>query len=196
MTGKIFVITGPSGVGKGTICETLLREHPELTLSISATSRTMRTHEADGVNYHFKTREMFERMIANDAHEPDPQKHQLLEWAEYNGNYYGTPRQAVEASLATGRHVLLEIEVQGALIVKEKFPAACLIFILPPSLDELERRLRGRGTDAEKDILNRLQLSQQEIALRDQFDYQVVNDDLTRCLSEVAAIFKRCVAMV
>lgn len=188
MQGKIFVITGPSGVGKGTLCQELLRANPDLKLSVSATSRPIRPHEQDGVNYHFKTREQFEAMVAHDRNEPDPAKHHLLEWAEYNGNYYGTPRAAVEEALRSGQSVLLEIEVQGALMVKEAFPAACLIFITPPSMEELERRLRGRGTDAEEAILSRLEISRQEMALQERFDHVVSNCLLGDCVDELKGI--------
>jgi guanylate kinase len=190
MTGKIFVITGPSGVGKGTLCEALLRENPRLTLSISATSRPMRAHEQDAVNYHFQTRDAFEAMIAHDRAEPTSTRHHLLEWAEYNGNYYGTPREAVEQALQSGKSVLLEIEVQGALMVKEKFPAACLIFIAPPSMEELERRLRGRGTEEEVSILNRLAISRDELTLSERFDHVVVNADLDVCLNSIRTLMQ------
>lgn len=190
MTGKIFVITGPSGVGKGTLCQLLLERSPDLRLSVSATSRAMRPGETDGVNYHFKTREQFEAMIAHDRGESVPEKHQLLEWAEYNGNYYGTPREAVQQLLDEGKSVLLEIEVQGALIVKEKFPEACLIFITPPDMEELERRLRGRGTDADENIRQRLEISRREMELRHRFDYVISNCTLDTCVDELEAIIR------
>lgn len=185
LRGNIYVVTGPSGVGKGTLCNLLLEANPALCLSISATSRGMRVGEQDGVNYHFKTREAFEAMIAHDDAEPNPERHHLLEWAEYNGNYYGTPRAAVETALMQGNHVLLEIETQGALLVKRKFPAARLIFIAPPGMDELERRLRGRGTEQDVDIENRLRIAQQEMELQDRFDHVCVNADLQTCLVEL-----------
>lgn len=192
MPGNIFIITGPSGVGKGTLCELLLKANPMLSLSISATSRSMRAGEQDGVNYFFKTREAFEAMIAHDQNEPNPEKHELLEWAQYNGNYYGTPRAGVQAALNTDRHVLLEIEVQGALMVKQKFPSACLIFIAPPAMAELERRLRGRGTEGDADIENRLAIAHQEMALQDQFDHVLINADLQTCLQEIQALMAHC----
>jgi len=187
-TGNIYIITGPSGVGKGTLCALLLQEHPALCLSISTTSRGMRPGERDGVNYHFKTRIEFEAMIEHDRGEQDPQRHHLLEWAEYNGNFYGTPRAAVENALAGGKHVLLEIETQGALLVKSKFPAACLIFIAPPSMEELERRLRGRGTEADAEVENRLRIARHEMTLQPEFDHVLVNADLRRCVAEVRAL--------
>ncbi|WP_373531262.1 guanylate kinase [Vampirovibrio sp.] len=186
--GRIYIITGPSGVGKGSLCQLLLEAEPRLRLSVSATSRIMRAGETDGVSYHFKTRPEFEAMIAHDQAQPDPILHELLEWAEYNGNYYGTPRQAVEETLSNGGDMLLEIETQGALQVKRKFEAACLLFIAPPSFEELERRLRVRGTEAEPDIENRLRLSRHEMTLQDQFDYVLVNENLKTCLQAIQAI--------
>ncbi len=185
MSGNIFIITGPSGVGKGTLCNLLLQEESSFQLSISATSRAMRAGEQEGVNYYFKTREAFEALIAEDAQEPDPHQHHLLEWATYNGNYYGTPRSGVQQALNAGCNVLLEIEVQGALMVKEKFPSACLIFIAPPSIEELERRLRGRGTEQDADIESRLAIARQELALQDRFDHVLVNEDLQLCLERL-----------
>ncbi len=188
MTGNIFVITGPSGVGKGTLCAALLRDNPGLVLSISATSRDRRENEYDGVNYYFKTRAEFEAMIAHDQGMADPRLHHLLEWAQYNGHYYGTPRSGVEIALSGGKSVLLEIEVQGALMVKEKFPQACLIFIAPPSLEELERRLRGRGTETEEHILSRLEISRREMDLRHRFDYVLANCEVDACIQELRQV--------
>jgi guanylate kinase len=188
--GKIYIITGPSGVGKGALCQLLLAEDEGLQLSISATSRAIRAGETDGISYHFKTRPEFEAMIAHDEAQPDPGEHYLLEWAEYNGNYYGTPRHGVEAALNAGKNVLLEIETQGALQVKRKFEAACLIFIAPPSLQELERRLRIRGTEAEIDIENRLNISRHEMTLQNQFDYVLVNENLKTCSQAIQAIIQ------
>lgn len=188
MTGRIFVISGPSGVGKGTLCERLLKQSKRLRLSVSATSRAQRAHEQDGVHYLFKTPQAFEAMIAHDQGETDATKHQLLEWAQYNSNYYGTPRQAVEAALHADQDVLLEIEVQGALQVKAKFPQACLIFIAPPDEEELARRLRGRGTEDEMDVQSRLSIAREELALQTQFDHVVVNADLEACMRDLSAL--------
>jgi guanylate kinase len=190
MPGKIFVITGPSGVGKGTLCERLLTLDLNLTLSISATSRPCRAHEQEGVNYFFKTREGFEALIEADRNEPDPEKHHLLEWAPYNDNYYGTPRQEVQAALASDRNMLLEIETQGALAVKRKFPEACLMFIAPPSFEELERRLHSRATDTDADILSRLDIAREELKRQAQFDYVFVNANLDDCLARLQAQIK------
>ena len=180
-SGKLIVLTGPSGVGKGTLVRALLARHPDLYLSISATTRCPRSGEVDGKDYYFLTRANFEKMI---------QQNELLEWAEYAGNYYGTPRAKVEEKVNQGNTVLLEIEVIGATAIKQTFPDALRIFILPPSLDVLESRLRGRGTDSEDVIERRLDRAKEEIAVSSDFDYCVVNDDLEVALTKLeAAIF-------
>jgi guanylate kinase len=189
--GQIFVISGPSGVGKGTLCNHLLAEEPNLMLSVSATTRKPRNGEVDGINYHFYTPEKFEGMIEHDAHEINPEKHELLEWAQYNGNYYGTPRQAVEKACMEGHHVLLEIETQGAFQIKEKIPTACLIFIAPPSLEALIDRLKGRGTESDTEISNRFKIAQHELTLTSQFDITLVNNQLETCVQELREVVKR-----
>lgn len=189
--GHIYIITGPSGVGKGSLCKMLLAVEANLILSVSATSRAIRAGETDGVSYHFKTRAEFEALIAHDQAQPDAERHHLLEWAEYNGNYYGTPRSVVQDSLNEGKSVLLEIETQGALQVKRKFPSAHLIFVAPPSLEELEARLRTRGTEAEADIASRLEISRHELTLQDQFDYVLVNQRLEACMNAIREIIAR-----
>jgi guanylate kinase len=163
-------------VGKGTLVKALLNAHPDLHLSISATTRQPRPGEAHGQQYYFVDRATFEEMIATD---------QLLEWAEYAGNLYGTPRGAVEAEIAAGKTVILEIELVGARVIRETFPAAFRVFILPPSLDELERRLRDRGTDADPVIQQRLAHAQTELAASDEFDVQIVNDDFDTALRQI-----------
>ena len=179
--GQLVVITGPSGVGKGTLVRKLRSRHPEFYLSISATTRQPRRGEVDGRDYYFKSRQQFEEMIATD---------ELLEWAEYAGNYYGTPKQAVKEQINQGKLVLLEIEVVGARKVKESFSDALLIFILPPSMEELENRLRKRGKDAEEVILRRLECARDEIAASDEFDVEIVNDNLKATVFKVErAIF-------
>lgn len=188
MSGHIFIITGPSGVGKGTLCALLLKDDPQFKLSISATSRYMRQGEEDGVNYFFKTRDAFQAMIDHDDQQPDPTQHHLLEWAEYSNNFYGTPREPVEASLKQGLNVLLEIETQGAMLVKRKFPAACQIFIAPPDMETLEQRLRSRGTEAEADIQSRLEWARHELTQQAFFDHVVVNNNLEDCLREIRQI--------
>jgi guanylate kinase len=179
--GRLIVLTGPSGVGKGTILKELLQRHPELYISISATTRSPRSDEVDGVNYYFLTRDQFTEMIATDS---------LLEWAEFAGNYYGTPTQPVQAQISQGRSVILEIELLGARQVAKIFPESLKIFILPPSVAELEARIRMRGQDPESAIGQRLERAQAEIAAAEEFDWQIVNDDLPTALEQIeAAIF-------
>jgi guanylate kinase len=182
-SGKLIVLTGPSGVGKGTLVRLLLARHPELYLSVSATTRNPRPGEIDGKDYYFLSKEQFEAMI---------QAGQLLEWAEYAGNYYGTPRLKVEEQIARDRLVLLEIEVVGARKIKQTFPDALRIFILPPSLSELEHRLRGRGQDCEAAMTRRLERAREELAGSHEFDRQIVNDDLETALVDIeASIFSQ-----
>ena len=176
--GVLLVISGPSGAGKGTICN-LLREKIDLGYSISITTRAPRKGEVDGVNYFFKTVDQAKEMIAKD---------ELLEYAEVFGNYYGTPRKFVLDQLAEGKNVLLEIDIQGALQVKERYPEAVLVFIVPPSLEELERRLRGRGTDAEEVILKRLAGATHELSFAKEYKYLVVNDTAELAMEKVRAI--------
>jgi guanylate kinase len=177
--GKLVVITGPSGVGKGTIVKSLLAQNPQLFLSISATTRTPRDGEIDGVNYYFLSPEQFADMIEQSA---------LLEWAEYAGNYYGTPKKPVEESIQKGKTIILEIEVLGARQIQKNFPSATRIFILPPSFSELETRLRGRGNDSDQAIVKRLAKAKEEIAVSDEFDYQVINDDLEKAIAQIENI--------
>jgi len=176
--GKVFVLSGPSGVGKGTICEKLITNFPyPLVLSISATSRDPRPGEKEGVAYFFKTGDEFEDMIC------DPSA--LLEWAEYNGRYYGTPRDYVEKQIAKGVSVLLEIETKGAMQVREKWSEAALILIEPPSIEILEERLRNRRTNTERQIKDRMVIATRELAMKPKFDVAIVNDDLVTCCEEV-----------
>ena len=163
------MLTGPSGVGKGTLVRALLARHPELWLSISATTRSPRTGEVEGEHYVFLTPERFEQRVAEGG---------FLEWASFAGNRYGTPRDAVEAKLAAGRPVLLEIELEGARQVRRSFPAGLQLFVAPPSFPELERRIRGRGTDSEEAIQRRLARAREELAAATEFDAVLVNDDL------------------
>ncbi|MBE9204648.1 guanylate kinase [Synechocystis salina LEGE 06099] len=174
--GQLIVLTGPSGVGKGTLVQLLLERHPHWFLSISATTRSPRAGEEDGQSYYFLSKEEFQTWIGEEK---------LLEWAEYAGNYYGTPRQPVEAQIAQGKTVLLEIEVLGARQIKQTFPSARRIFILPPSVEVLEERLRGRGSDSETAIAKRLTQAQQELQAAGEFDHQLVNDDLERALNHL-----------
>lgn len=163
-------------MGKGTLCKKLLEENDKLFLSVSATTRAIRPKEVDGVHYHFKTTKEFESQI---------EANQMLEWAKYNENYYGTPLQAVTFQLNKGNSVLLEIEVKGALQVKEKYPDAFLIFIAPPSLEELRQRIIGRQSNTNEEIDQRMVISEWELSQQNQFDARLVNDDLEDCFEQL-----------
>ncbi|MFM7464389.1 MAG: guanylate kinase [Cyanobium sp.] len=167
--GRLTVLTGPSGVGKGTLVKALLKRHPELWLSVSATTRAPREGELDGVHYFFLSAEDFAQQVKGDG---------FLEWATFAGNCYGTPRAAVEQRLTEGQPVLLEIEVEGARQVRRSFPVGLQIFVAPPSFEELERRIRGRGTEAEEAIQRRLARAREELAAATEFDAVLVNGDL------------------
>lgn len=173
--GILAIISGFSGAGKGTVVNRLL-EKESYAVSISATTRKPRTGEVDGQNYFFRTKDEFEKMIANE---------QLIEYAEYVGNYYGTPKDYVFKKLDEGFDVILEIEMQGALKVKEKFPETALIFITPPSADELKKRLVGRGTETAEQIEKRMSRAVDECPYMNQYDYIIVNDDLDECVDEI-----------
>jgi guanylate kinase len=183
--GRLIVLTGPSGVGKGTLLKSLVQRHPELYLSVSATTRAPRPGEVNGKTYFFLSRPEFERMIAQG---------EFLEWAEFAGNFYGTPRQAVEEQIRQGRWVILEIELEGARQVRKHFPDAVRIFILPPSLLELEFRIRHRGTETEEAIARRMLRAQEEIDAASEFDIQIVNDDFEGALDRIeTALFSTAV---
>lgn len=175
--GILAVVSGFSGAGKGTLMKELLRKHPEqYALSVSATTRKPRTGEEHGREYFFLSREEFEQMIETDD---------LIEHACYVGNYYGTPKSYVLDQMKAGRDVILEIEIQGALKVKEKFPDTLLLFVTPPGADVLQQRLRGRGTETEEVIRDRLKRAVEEAEYMDQYDYILVNDDLAVCTEEM-----------
>lgn len=177
--GCLIVVSGASGTGKGTVCAELLKRRTSLRYSISATTRNPRNGEQDGVQYFFHSRESFEKMIADGG---------LLEWADVYGNYYGTPKAPIERSLEEGQDILLEIDTQGALNVMEKMPDGVFVFLLPPSLKELERRLRSRGTDAEEAIVRRLDAARDEIAAAKKYGYVVVNDVVKDAVDTIDAI--------
>lgn len=176
--GILTVVSGFSGAGKGTVMKELIRKC-NYSLSISATTRKPREGEVDGREYFFLTREQFESMIEND---------ELLEWAEYVGNYYGTPKKYVENQLKTGANVILEIEILGALKIKKQIPETLLLFITPPTAIELKKRLVGRGTESFETITKRLQRATEEVVYIDRYDYLVVNDDLDECVQLVNQI--------
>lgn len=178
-SGILLVISGPSGAGKGTLLNLLTKDIKSLELSISATTRKPREGEKDGVNYFFKTPEEFARMKQND---------ELIEWVEYCENYYGTPKKYVEDCVKSGKDVVLEIEVEGALSIKRKYPDCVLLFIVPPSFEELEKRIRGRGTENNKEIENRLERAKQEMQLAKNYDYIIVNDNLKKAVKQINCI--------
>jgi guanylate kinase len=177
--GILIVLSGFSGAGKGTLVKKLLETYDNYALSISMTTRAPRAGEQDGVHYFFTDREQFEKKIAENG---------LIEYAQYCGNYYGTPRAYVEEQLAAGRDVILEIEIQGALKIKELFPESLLLFVTPPTAAELERRLKSRGTETEEVIARRLSRASEESEGMEAYDYIVVNDNLETCVEELHQI--------
>lgn len=174
--GILVVVSGFSGVGKGTIMKRLTEKYDDYALSISATTRQPREGETDGKEYFFRTREEFQQMIAEDA---------LVEYACYCDNYYGTPRKYVEEQMASGRDVILEIEIQGALKIKKKFPDALLLFVMPPSAEALKERLIGRGTEPPEVIEARLKRASAEAEGVENYDYMLVNEEVEKCVDEM-----------
>ena len=176
---KLLVISGSSGVGKGTVIKSLLEKCPDLNLSISCTTRSKREGEVHGVNYFYLTQEEFDKAVAQD---------EFLEWAKFSGNCYGTKKSYIEECLANQKNVLLEIDTQGALQIKEKMPEALLIFIAPPSFEELEARLRGRHTETEEAIQKRLECVKSELENSKQYDYVIVNDKVENAVEKILKI--------
>ena len=185
--GILAVVSGFSGAGKGTVMKRLLEKYDDYALSISVTTRQPREGEKDGKDYFFRTREQFEKLIEEDA---------LLEYARYVDNYYGTPRAYVEEQLSAGKNVILEIETQGAMKIKEKMPSAFLVFVTPPSMEELEGRLRSRCTEPEEVIQDRLKAAGRESMLMSEYDYILINDVVEECVDRLHGIFlsEHCLA--
>lgn len=179
--GTLFVFSGPSGVGKGTILNGFLQENPNCFFSVSATTRKKRVGEIDGVNYYYITHEQFEEKIKNN---------EMLEYAMYNGNYYGTPKPAVYEMLKSGKDVFLEIEVQGAMKIKKTCPEAVFIFVMPPSYAELKKRLVGRNTEDEETINRRVAAAVSEMNMASEYDYIIVNDTVENARAELSAIVR------
>jgi guanylate kinase len=177
--GILVVVSGFSGAGKGTVMKRLMEKYDGYALSVSATTRKPRPGEEDGREYFFRTRDEFEKLIEEDA---------LLEYAQYVENYYGTPRYYVEEQLQAGRNVILEIEIQGAMKIKEKIPEALLVFVTPPTVEELERRLTGRGTETAQVIADRLARAGEEAEGMGQYDYILVNDTVEECVDHLHQI--------
>jgi guanylate kinase len=177
--GNLIVISGPSGAGKGTLCKALLDRNKEIKLSISCTTRSPRNSENHGQNYFFVSKDKFKEMIAND---------EFLEYAEVYDNYYGTPRDYVEGILNTGHDIILEIDIQGALKVKEKYPQGVFIFIMPPSMQELKNRIKKRGSETEESLLKRFNSAFKEINFASRYNYVVVNDFIDEAVKKLEGI--------
>ena len=174
--GNLTVITGPSGVGKGTILRKILDKHSDVWLSISATTRQPRAGETDGQHYFFLEKKEFQKIIENEG---------FLEWAKFSNNFYGTPKKTVKEKIEEGTDVLLEIELEGARQIRKSYPQALQIFLAPPDLAELEKRIRGRGTESEESILDRLEIAHKEINASKEFDFVVINKDINQATREI-----------
>lgn len=181
MNKKLYVISGSSGVGKGTVIKGFLEKNPEFILSVSCTTRKPREGEIDGKHYFFLTKDEFQKCIDEDK---------FLEHAEFAGNYYGTKKKYIEECLNDGKNIILEIDTQGALQVKKRMPEAVLIFICPPSFEELEKRLRGRHTEDEETIQRRLGQAKAELERAEHFDYKIVNDSIENAIHSIEEVVK------
>ena len=179
--GILVVVSGFSGSGKGTVMKRLMEKYDNYALSVSVTTRNPRPGEKDGEAYFFRTKEEFEQLIREDG---------LIEYAQYVENYYGTPRKYVEEQLSAGKDVILEIEIQGAMKIREKFPDTLLVFVCPPSMEELKNRLVGRGTETMDVIEFRMKRAKEEALEMDRYDYLIVNDDLQECVEEMHQIIQ------
>ena len=179
--GILIVVSGPAGSGKGTVLNAVFEKSNDFVYSVSATTRAPRPGEIDGKHYHFITKERFEELIADDT---------VVEHTLYCGNYYGTLRTVIEKDLCNGKNVVLEIEVDGAMQIKKKFPEALLILVVPPSYEVLEARLRGRGTNTEDDILNRLERSKEELKFFNDYDYLLINEDIDEVSNSFISIIE------
>lgn len=177
--GILLVISGPSGVGKGTVCSALRKKMPHLTYSVSVTTRVPREGEIDGVNYFFRSVDQFKAMI---------QHGELIEWAEYVGNYYGTPQQFVDDTIKSGEDIILEIDVQGAHRVKQLYPNGIFIFLIPPKIEDLRERILCRGTESEETLSHRLDVASSEFKQIHQYNYVVVNDEVDLACDRIQAI--------
>jgi guanylate kinase len=179
--GFLFIVSGPSGVGKTVLCNEIVKRYaPNVVYSISATSRAPRGGETNGQEYYFYSNEEFEAAIERD---------EFAEWAYVHGNYYGTPRRFLEENLAAGKHVILNIDVQGAMKIRENYPDAVMVFISPPSFAELETRIRKRNMDSEASLRHRLENARKELDYKDQYRYSIINDNLPEAISELNEIF-------
>ena len=178
----LFVVSGAAGTGKDSVVKALRTAHPEIEKTVSATTRAPRPGEQEGIDYYYRTTEQFQQLIAND---------EVVEYNFYNGNYYGTLKEEVNKRLAAGKLVVLVIDVHGAANIRRMFPGATTVFLLPPSVEELERRLRGRGTEDEAKVQKRLETAKGELAQQDKFDYVVVNDTVERAVEELHGILAK-----